>query len=92
MLAVPVAPPGTVERLYGDLDELICLEMPEFTAISQFYAEFPQLTGSPDRPHEISLQEIKNQRVGKVGDLARGRAEQAGERRPQQRENVDHRV
>jgi hypothetical protein len=33
------------------LDELIWLDMPEFTAINQFYAEFPQLTGSADRPN-----------------------------------------
>jgi hypothetical protein len=59
VLAVPVAPPDTVELLYGDLDELICLEMPEFTAISQFYAEFPQLTGSADRPHRSASKKSK---------------------------------
>lgn len=47
VLAVPVAPPDTVERLRREVDELVCLEMPEeFTAIGQFYAEFPQLTDS----------------------------------------------
>jgi putative phosphoribosyl transferase len=45
VLAVPVAPSDTLERLRADVDELICLEAPdEFGAIGRFYAEFPQLT------------------------------------------------
>ncbi|MBX6321149.1 MAG: phosphoribosyltransferase [Rhodospirillaceae bacterium] len=45
VLAVPVAPPSTIERLRGDADETVCLEMPEsFFAISQFYQDFHQLS------------------------------------------------
>lgn len=45
LLAVPVAPPDTVERLRAEVDELVCLQTPEpFWAISQFYRHFPQLT------------------------------------------------
>ena len=44
ILAVPVAPPDTVESLRKDVDELICLEAPEaFRAIGEFYVEFSQL-------------------------------------------------
>lgn len=45
VLAVPVAPPETVERLRTDVDEIVCLQAPvAFFAISQFYVEFPQLS------------------------------------------------
>lgn len=44
VLATPVAPPDTVERLRPDADELVCLETPEaFFAIGQFYLDFTQL-------------------------------------------------
>jgi len=45
VLAVPVAPPSTVETLREDVDELICLEAPEmFRAISLHYREFAQVS------------------------------------------------
>jgi putative phosphoribosyl transferase len=45
VLAVPVAPRDTIERLRADVDELICLEIPEeFGAIGEFYADFSQLS------------------------------------------------
>jgi putative phosphoribosyl transferase len=44
ILAVPVAPPGTEERLAGAFDELVCLEQPEgFFGIGQFYINFGQV-------------------------------------------------
>lgn len=44
VLAVPVAPPDTRERLAADFDEFVCLEQPEgFFGIGQFYADFGQL-------------------------------------------------
>ncbi|QWG20867.1 phosphoribosyltransferase [Bradyrhizobium sediminis] len=44
VLAVPVAPPDTIERLRGEVDALICLEMPElFGAIGYFYRDFRQV-------------------------------------------------
>jgi putative phosphoribosyl transferase len=44
VLAVPVAPAATVERLRAEADEIVCLETPEdFYAIGQFYADFHQL-------------------------------------------------
>lgn len=43
VLAVPVAPPDTVERLRGEVDELVCLETPRFFgAIGAFYRDFRQ--------------------------------------------------
>lgn len=44
IVAVPVAPFQTLVHLRSEADEVICLETPEpFTAISAWYASFPQL-------------------------------------------------
>ncbi len=44
ILAVPVAPPGTEERLGGDFDEIACLKQPHgFFGIGQFYVDFGQV-------------------------------------------------
>lgn len=44
VLAVPVAPPDTVEALRPLVDDLVCLETPEpFGAIGYFYSDFSQL-------------------------------------------------
>ena len=44
VLAVPVAPPGAIEALRSEVDEIVCLEMPEdFGALGYFYADFRQL-------------------------------------------------
>lgn len=44
VLAVPVAPPETVEALRAEADEIVCLSMPAaFGAISMFYADFHQI-------------------------------------------------
>ena len=43
ILAVPVAPPDTVEELKKEVDEVVCLETPEtFFAVGQFYQIFDQ--------------------------------------------------
>ncbi|MGB9792126.1 MAG: phosphoribosyltransferase [Thermacetogeniaceae bacterium] len=43
VLAVPVAPPETVDKLSCEADEVICLETPrEFYAVGQFYCDFRQ--------------------------------------------------
>jgi putative phosphoribosyl transferase len=44
VLAVPVAPPDTIERLRPEVDEVVCLIMPAFLgAIGSFYRDFRQL-------------------------------------------------
>jgi len=44
VLAVPVAPPDTLERLKAEADEVTCLEAPEpFYAVGQFYRHFDQV-------------------------------------------------
>jgi len=44
VLAVPVAPPGSEERLAGDFDEIVCLEQPHgFFGVGQFYVDFGQV-------------------------------------------------
>jgi putative phosphoribosyl transferase len=43
ILAVPVAPPDTVERLRAEADEVVCLIMPEpFYAVGKHYDDFTQ--------------------------------------------------
>jgi putative phosphoribosyl transferase len=45
VLAVPVAPPNTVERLLTEADEVICVESPpHFGAVGQFYESFEQVS------------------------------------------------
>lgn len=44
VLAVPVAPPDTVERLQGEADAVVCVEVPvQFHAVGQFYESFEQV-------------------------------------------------
>ena len=44
VLAVPVAPPHSIEELEAEADEIICLDTPaDFFAVGQFYRQFPQL-------------------------------------------------
>lgn len=44
VLAVPHAPPDTCVTLSREVDELVCLEMPEpYVAVGRWYEEFPQL-------------------------------------------------
>ncbi len=45
VLAVPVAPPETVQALRGEVDELVCLSTPFFfCAVGEFYEDFRQTT------------------------------------------------
>lgn len=45
ILAVPVAPPDTLEKLRPQVDYLVCLKVEiEFWAVGQFYKEFPQVS------------------------------------------------
>ena len=44
VLAIPVAPPDTLERLRPEVDEVVCLMVPAFLgAIGSFYRDFRQL-------------------------------------------------
>ncbi len=63
ILAVPVAPSQTVEALASDVDELICLRMPEpFYAIGLYYRDF----------HQVEDDEVV--RMLKTADAAAGEA------------------
>jgi len=45
VIAVPVAPPSTCSQLQFEVDELVCLEMPEpFYGVGQFYDDFSQVS------------------------------------------------
>ena len=44
ILAVPVAPRDTLDRMRVEADEVVCLDTPsDFMAVGQFYRSFPQL-------------------------------------------------
>lgn len=50
VVAVPVAPPDTVEQLKVEADEVVCLATPApFWAIGQWYVEFAQLSDAEVR-------------------------------------------
>jgi putative phosphoribosyl transferase len=45
VIATPVAPPSTVRCLQHEVDELVCVEMPEpFYGVGQFYHDFSQVS------------------------------------------------
>jgi predicted phosphoribosyltransferase len=45
VLAVPVAPPQTIERLRAEADEVVVLETPQpFLAVGEWYRDFDQTT------------------------------------------------
>jgi predicted phosphoribosyltransferase len=45
VIAVPVAPPSTCNRLRFEVDELVCLQMPEpFYGVGRFYDDFSQVS------------------------------------------------
>jgi len=45
VVAVPVAPPSTCDRLRSEADDVVCVYAPEFFyAIGQFYEDFSQVT------------------------------------------------
>lgn len=47
VLAVPVAPTSTLEKLRAEVDDLVCLEdYEEFGAIGYFYSDFRQISDS----------------------------------------------
>jgi putative phosphoribosyl transferase len=44
VLAIPVAPPDTLESLRNEVDEVVCLQMPDdLYAVGQFYDDFAQV-------------------------------------------------
>jgi putative phosphoribosyl transferase len=52
VLAIPVAPQSTCTRLRPEVDELVCLDMPEpFHGVGQFYEDFSQV--SDDEVQEL---------------------------------------
>jgi putative phosphoribosyl transferase len=75
VLAVPVAPPETVESLRPECDELVCLATPApFVAIGAFYADFRQVA---DDEVIAVLRRAQDRRRGRETD---GGADAAGGR------------
>jgi putative phosphoribosyl transferase len=45
VMAIPVAPPGTLESFRGEADQIVCLAVPElFQSVGQFYQDFAQVS------------------------------------------------
>ena len=62
ILAVPVAPPDTIDKLKRECDEVVCLSAPVwFSAVGGHYADFTQTT---DEEVMALLAEAKAQRQG----------------------------
>lgn len=62
ILAVPVAPPDTVDWLQEEVDQVVCLVYPEpYGAVGQFYYDFSQVS---DREVIQLLDERKQMEVG----------------------------
>ena len=62
VIAVPVAPFSTCNRLKSEVDELVCIDTPKyFVAISQFYEDFSQVTDEEvtDLLHRAALPAIQ---------------------------------
>jgi predicted phosphoribosyltransferase len=76
VLAAPVAPSSTCARLRPEVDELVCLAMPEpFYGVGQFYADFSEV--SDDEVNDL-LERSWHQESEKNYDLETARGE--GER------------
>jgi putative phosphoribosyl transferase len=68
VLAVPVAPPDTLERLRPEVDEAVCLLIPEFLgAIGSFYRDFRQLSDA----EVIELLELSRREAEPRGHVPR---------------------
>lgn len=62
ILAVPVAPPETVEELREEVDEIVCLDLPDpFVAIGYFYRDFRQVA-------DEEVRELLDQVVSERGE------------------------
>src|SRR5581483_10575688 len=56
VLAVPVGPPATLERLRQEADDVICLYVdPDFWAVGQYYDEFEQVSDEEVRAVLLSF-------------------------------------
>lgn len=65
VLAVPVAPPDTVQKFRSEVDEIVCLEQPEpFYAIGLHYSDFQQVS---DQEVVALLDEFPEASIGKGG-------------------------
>lgn len=84
ILAIPIAPRGTLEAMRAEADVVICLEAPQpFFGVGAFYDDFHQLTDeetvallhqlwdepSPASTHAVSRREIRLPPLGLRGDL-----------------------
>jgi len=68
VVATPVAPVSTLSDLENEVDELICVEMPEsFFGVGQFYRDFSQV--SDEEVNEL-LDRASREPTGQVADNA----------------------
>jgi putative phosphoribosyl transferase len=71
VIAVPVAPGSTCDRLRPEVDDLVCLEAPEpFYGVGQFYFDFSQVSD-----HEVN--ELLDRAAAETGEQEYASAEAA---------------
>lgn len=64
LLAVPVAPPDSLERLRPEVDQVVCLYSPTlFSAVGQFYRSFDQT------PDEEVIRLLEPKKVSQIENL-----------------------
>jgi putative phosphoribosyl transferase len=69
VVAVPVAPPDTVEALAPQVDQLVCLSTPMmFRAVSQWYREFDQTSDEEVQDLLAMAWRDQERRVADTGD------------------------
>lgn len=86
VVAIPVSPPDTLEEIKQEVDEVVCLDTPEyFAAVGQFYEDFSQTEDDEvmtflEQDHALKIQmnnqSNKNQHgitIGLMGDVMIGR-------------------
>jgi putative phosphoribosyl transferase len=76
VLAVPVAPDDTIERLRAEVDEIVCVSSPSpFIAVGAHYAEFPQLADAD----VVALLEERHQAMTRSACKPRGAQTSSGD-------------
>ncbi len=68
VVALPVAPPDTVEELLQEADRMVCLSQPaHFRALSYYYRNFPQLTDEDVVSALLDANQLPRARAGGRG-------------------------
>jgi putative phosphoribosyl transferase len=71
VIAAPVAPPSTVNRLKREVDDVVCVETPEnFHGVGQFYQDFSQV--SDQEVHRLLDRTFRQNGEGRYHSAGKG--------------------